>query len=149
MQTKQRKKSWKQKFSAVRNSYERCVKSDEYFAHIFYDNLFFLNPKIKKYFKNTDWDHQRKALLHGLDHLFNYYDAKDEEYHKKQILRIGKTHSRQNLDIHPHDYYYWIEALALTLEALDDKWSDDIKFYTRECIFLPVSIIISLYHDKK
>lgn len=142
---KERKKDWKEKTKLVHNCIERC-REKEGFARSFYDNLFFLKPGLKNYFKNTDWEHQKKALVFSLEHLSYFWDEKDKDsFHRKQILRISDTHSRKNLNIHPHEYYYWIDALILTLKQHDKDWHDDLQYYLRECLFFPISFIISRY----
>ncbi|MCT4641029.1 MAG: hypothetical protein N4A33_01955 [Bacteriovoracaceae bacterium] len=145
---KKRKKSWQEKVKEVFNSYYRC-EIDDAFTRQFYKNLFFLNPKIEKYFDKTDWIYQRKALVHALDNLFHFLDDPENTHKKNQIIRIAKTHSKKNLNIHPHDYYYWIDALILTIKKFDNKWYNSLEFYFRECLFFPISFIISLYHKEK
>jgi len=138
-----RKKTWQQKIIEVRKSYFRAIEKKA-FAKSFYRHLFFLNPDIEKYFEGTDWEHQEKALLLGLEHLFNFFDDQDS-YHKKQVSRIGISHSKKNMNIHPHHYYYWLDALVMTMEKCDPEWYDDLRFYIRESLFFPISFIISLY----
>jgi hemoglobin-like flavoprotein len=140
----QRKKSWEDKVEIVRNSFLRSSK-DKTFAAKFYDNLFFLNPKISSYFMNTDFDHQRRALMNGLEFLIGFLDETDE-HSRKQIIRLAKTHSADNLNIHPHHYYYWIDALVMTASELDPDWKDDFQYYWREVIHFPVSFMISFYY---
>ena len=52
---RQRKKTWDQKVEIVKDSYLRSKKAPD-FASDFYQNLFFLKPKIKDYFKDTDFE---------------------------------------------------------------------------------------------
>ncbi len=103
----ERKKTWKQKIAIVTDSYNRS-KNYPLFASQFYDNLFFLNPKIERYFKTTKFEHQFKALMYGLQYLVDYLDESKRPKVKNQILRIARSHSHENLGIHPRDYYYWI-----------------------------------------
>jgi len=139
----QRKKTWIQKVNIVRNSFLRS-SLDEEFAGKFYQNLFFLNPKLKEYFAETDFEHQEKALMHGLQFMFGYLDQNDD-HARKQVLRIAVTHSKKGMNIHPHDYYYWIDALIMTAKECDPKWVDNMAYYWREVINMPVSFIISQY----
>ena len=140
---RERKKTWLQKVKLVQDSFARSSKDDN-FARIFYENLFFLSPKIREYFKDTDFHHQQKALLHGLEFLMHFSNVKDENA-KLQIIRIAKSHSASGMKIHPHDYYYWIEALIMTGKELDPKWYDGMEFYWREVVSMPVSFIVSQY----
>jgi hemoglobin-like flavoprotein len=140
---KQRKKSWENKVEIVKASYLRSSR-DADFASNFYKHLFFLKPKIKDYFVNTDFEHQDKALIHGLEFFMGFLDHSDDNA-RTQVLRISQTHSKFNLNIHPHDYYYWIEALVMTVKTLDPSWYKDMEYYWREVISYPVSFMISQY----
>lgn len=140
---KVRKKTWEEKVTIVEESFLRS-KNNPSMAYLFYQNLFFLSPKIKKYFEKTDFEHQHKALLNGLNFLFGHLDKSDHNS-RDQILRIAKTHSQTGLNIHPHHYYYWIEALLLTAKQCDKDWYDDMEYYWREVVSFPVYFIISMY----
>lgn len=142
--TKTRKKTWQEKIDIVSESIMRC-KTSQYFAKDFYHNLFFLNPKIEKYFEKTDMDKQYLALIMGLDHIVGVFDHHDSAHHKN-LVRLAETHSKKNLDIHPHFYYYWIDAMVMTLKSHDKYWYKDMEYYVRECLFFPISFMISLYH---
>lgn len=141
-----RKKTWEQKVDLVNESFSRASSLPK-FANVFYSKLFYLNPKIKEYFKNTDFTHQEKALMHGLRFMMGFLDSKDKSA-RINLARIAETHSHKNMNIHPHDYYYWGEALILTVKECDHLWFEDLKYYWKEVVFLPVSFIISQYYRK-
>jgi len=141
--TRERKKTWEQKVHLVMGSFNRC-KDTANFARDFYENLFFLNPKIKTYFVNTDFEHQEKALMAGLQYMFDYLDHTNENA-RAQVLRLSQSHSKKNLNIYPHHYYYWQEALIMTARKHDPSWHDTLGFYWREVIFYPLSFMISQY----
>ena len=102
---------------------------------------------IKDYFSNTDFPHQEKALMRGLEFLIAFLDQTDENA-RRQILRIAMSHSASGMKIHPHHYYYWIEALIMTVKKLDKDWYQDQEYYWREVITFPTSFIISQYFNK-
>ena len=139
-----RKKTWEQKVELVRDSFGRA-KNDVTFAHSFYQNLFFLKPKIKDYFKETDFEHQEKAILFGMSYLMGFLEG-HETNSRTQVLRIAHSHNAHNMAIHPHDYHYWIEALVMTSKDSDPLWHDDLAHYYRECLFFPISFMISQYY---
>lgn len=124
---KKRKKSWNEKAEIVQNSVKRAMTS-KFFGETFYQNLFFLDPELKNYFKKTDWDHQQIALIKGIDHLLGFLN-KESDSHRNQIIRLAETHSAKNLNIHPQSYYYWIDALIMTTKELDHKWNEDFQYY--------------------
>lgn len=82
--------------------------------------------------------------MHGMSFLIDFLDQNDANA-RAQVLRIARTHSAKNMNIHPHDYYYWIEALIMTARDYDSQWYDDLEYYWREVINYPISFIISLY----
>jgi hemoglobin-like flavoprotein len=135
------------KVDLVIGSFNRS-KGTVFFAQTFYTNLFFLNPKIEKYFEKTDFEHQEKALVAGLGYLFDFLDQSNDNA-RKQVLRLSRTHSKHGLNIHPHDYYYWIEALIMTMKDLDQDWHKSLEYYCREVLFYPISFMISQYFLKE
>lgn len=143
---RQRKKTWQQKVTLVHESFLRASRNP-LFAKDFYENLFFLYPTIKNYFAQTDFDHQEKAIMHGMEFLMGFLDQKNENA-RNQILRISKTHSAEGMKIHPHHYYYWLEALIMTAKKSDAGWHHDLEYYWREVISFPVSFITSQYFNK-
>jgi hypothetical protein len=134
---KSRKSSWPQKVLEVRNSFERAKNSPAFIAE-FYSNLFYLKPEIEKYFVDTKWKHQEIMIQKGIEHLLGFLDNDPDQIHHQNILRLSESH--------PHNYYYWIDAMVLTLKELDPKWHSDLEYYTRECLFFPISFMISFYH---
>lgn len=124
-------------------SYQRAKMASN-FASDFYHHLFFLKPKIKEYFSQTDFEHQDKALLMGLDFLMGFLDHSNA-HARQQVIRLSQSHAKKNLNVHPHDYYYWIEALVLTVKVHDSLWEKDFEYYWREVISYPVTFMISQY----
>jgi hemoglobin-like flavoprotein len=106
-----------------------------------------LIPRFKNIFKNSDFEHQSKALMAGLSYILDFLDHSNT-HARKQVLRLSQTHAQRNLNIYPHDYYYWIEALIMTVKAHDPSWHERLTFYWREVIFAPVSFMISQYFSK-
>ncbi len=139
-------RSWEQKVAEVNASYNR-ISDRAGFAHQFYIYFFKLNPKIKEYFKNTDFEHQEKLLLRGLQYLLEFLDGKNE-FSRQQVVRLSQSHSFYGLKIHPHHYFYWMEALILTVKDYDPYWVDDLEGAWREVIHFPVSFMMSQYFNK-
>jgi hemoglobin-like flavoprotein len=144
---KARKKNWDQKVEIVRNSYNRAIRAKD-FPMYFYEHLFFLHPELKVKFAQTDFEHQNKALMHGMDFLIGFL-GKNDVNARKQLTRIAVSHSHNGLNIHPHSYYYWIEALIMTARKTDVLWTEGMEYYWREVINFPVSFIISQYFSSE
>jgi hemoglobin-like flavoprotein len=139
-----RKKTWDEKKFLVRKCFNR-LKNKPAFAANFYNNLFFLKPELKDYFKSTDFDHQEKALIYGMSYLFDFAENENDKHARTQFMRVCQTHSFKNLNVHPHHYYYWIEALIITAKRHYEDWFHDMEYYIREVLFLPISFMISQY----
>lgn len=140
---KARSKTWKDKVALVKDSYYRAA-GHKFFAERFYKHLFYLKPEIKEYFKDTNWAKQEEAIMDGLDFMFGYI-SDDDENARIQFIRLCKTHNKKNMNIHPHNYYYWIEALILTGKECDGQWYDDLEYYWREVVSFPVTFMTSMY----
>ena len=140
-----RKKTWSEKSKEVKNSYLRAMKEPT-FVDEFYRNLFFLKPSIEEYFKDTKWSYQKIAIEKGIEHLLGFLEEGQNDVHRKNILRLAESHSKQGLNIHPHNYYYWVDAMVMTLSELDPSWHKNLEYYCRECLFAPISFMISFYH---
>ncbi|TNE96155.1 MAG: globin [Deltaproteobacteria bacterium] len=140
---KARKKSWEEKVDLVKDSYYRAA-SHKFFAERFYKYLFYLKPSIKEYFKNTDFEKQEEVIIDGLDFMFGYISG-DDKNARVQFLRLCKTHNKKNMNIHPHNYYYWIEALIMAGKECDANWHDDLEYYWREVVSFPVMFMSSMY----
>jgi hemoglobin-like flavoprotein len=140
---KKRNKSWEEKVLIVQGSFERA-KKDKDFPAQFYQNLFFLKPQLKEYFEKTDFEHQDKALMHGMDILIGFLSER-KGHPRQQLLRLSHSHSNHGLKIHPHDYYYWLEAMIMTVHKFDPSWHEEMAFYWREVLFFPISFMISQY----
>ncbi|PIK16044.1 globin [Halobacteriovorax sp. JY17] len=139
---RERKKTWDQKVMLAEESFLRA-RNNITFAKRFYQNLFLLNPEIQDYFKNTDFKYQEKALMNGLNILFSYLHK--DEFARTQVSRLSKVHNIDGLKIHPYLYYYWIEALIITIQEFDTSWHDDLAYYLREVINYPISFFTSQY----
>jgi hemoglobin-like flavoprotein len=139
-------KTWVQKVDEVMASYNR-IEDRVGLARQFYVYLFKLKPNVKDYFRNTDFEHQEKLILRGLQFLMDFIDGKNE-FARQQVLRLSQTHSLYGLKVHPHHYFYWTEALILTVKDFDPYWVDSLEGAWREVIHFPVSFMMSQYSNK-
>lgn len=140
------KLTWEKKIDEVTASFNR-INDRAGFAREFYENLFFINPKIKTYFAKTDFEHQEKALLRGLEYILGFLHG-NNEHARQQVKRLAFSHSIHGLKIHPHHYYYWTEALVKTARDFDPYWYEKLDEHWREVIHYPVSFMISQYFSR-
>lgn len=138
--------TWVKKVELVTASFNR-IEGRPGFAREFYGRFFRLNPKLKEYFHDTDFEHQEKLLLQGMKYIIEFLDPANERA-RVQVIRLSQSHSAFGMKIHPHHYFYWIEALVRTLEDYDPSWHDQLEQYWREVVFYPISFMMSQYFNK-
>lgn len=105
-------------------SLDRCVLSPE-FLQAFYDRFLGSAEEIRKKFVGTDMYLQKQMLLRSL-RLSAGATAGDRES-LQEINDRAETHSRDQLDIRPELYDYWLDAIIATAEQFDPKWEPAIE----------------------
>lgn len=98
----------------VFQSYGRCCKSPAFFDD-FYTTFLASSPEVSEKFIDTDLSAQKHLLRAGILNLVLY--ARGLPPTKLQAL--AESHSRGKLDIKPHLYNYWLEALLITIRKHD------------------------------
>lgn len=134
---------WEKKVDEVYDSFSR-VKDNKMLARQFYHYLFKIKPDIESYFKEVDFSHQEELILRGIQFALDSIHGDQES--KIQMIRIAKTHSQANLNVSPHLYYYFIEALVYAVRKNDSQWYEDLEYYWSEVMMRPVSFMISQYY---
>lgn len=104
-------------------SYGRCCASAAFFDD-FYRTFLASSPEVRAKFERTDMPAQKLLLRQGILNLVLY--ARGLPPTKLQAL--AASHSRDKLNIEPHLYDYWLDALLATIATHDaafDKEIDD------------------------
>jgi hemoglobin-like flavoprotein len=124
----------------VMQSYGRCCASATFFDD-FYQQFLQSSPEVRAKFTNTDMPAQKLLLRQGILNLVLF--ARGLPPTKLQAL--AKSHSRENLDIQPHLYNYWVDALINTVEQHDGQASMETHHAWREVLAKGIEVIQSGY----
>jgi len=105
-------------------SLDRCDRSG-HFTDRFYDRFLASSPEIRERFRFTDFTRQRRMLRRSLE-LVAKATAGDPEG-LSELSERAATHSRAQLNIAPHLYEVWTEALIATAVEADPDWTLEIE----------------------
>jgi hemoglobin-like flavoprotein len=102
-------------------SYDRCRQSEAFLTD-FYAALLASDPAIPPLFARTDFDRQKRLLLHALGLLMSF-----ARRHNPSLLeRIAERHGPADLDIPPAYYPLWVKAVLVAVRQHDPQFSDEI-----------------------
>jgi len=126
----------------VRESYGRCLLVPG-FLDLFYERFLDKSPLISEMFKHTDMKRQKKVLRSGISNLISF--AQEKPTGKIAIEKLSLTHNRNNLNVNPNMYRFWIMALLEAVKATDPKWAPELKYAWRDVLSKGVQAIASAY----
>ncbi|MEZ6047739.1 MAG: globin domain-containing protein [Planctomycetaceae bacterium] len=102
----------------------RCA-SQPNFVPSFYNRFMGSSPEIPPYFKKTDFKKQNEMLLHSLN--LSTGAVSGEPAALRELKERAESHDRYHLDVKPHLYDFWLNALIETVRDFDDKWNPTIE----------------------
>ena len=107
----------------VKESFEKVKPYSGKLTRVFYDNLFELNPDLRKLFKK-DMRSQRRKFIAALSYIIdNLYDA---ETTFKRIKELARDHVAYG--VKKEDYDTFGEALIFALSAaLGNDFTEPVK----------------------
>ena len=127
---------------AVTTSYHRCRTSDR-FIDTFYEHFLAKSKEVAEKFRGTDFTRQkfmlRESLLMML--LFNH----DEAGAVEELERLAERHSRRGVDIPPHLYNLWLDALCEAVETHDPKYEPTLNEKWRAAMRPGIELLVSKY----
>lgn len=100
----------------VMQSYGRCCASPRFFDD-FYATFLASSPAIREKFVRTDMTAQKQLLRAGILNLVLFARGMPDT----KLRALGKSHSREHLDIRPELYDLWIAALLKTISQHDPE----------------------------
>lgn len=124
----------------VFQSYGRSCNKPEFFED-FYREFMGKSDEIRAMFINTDMPVQRGLLRGGIMWLVMHARGMSDA----KIRALGESHSRVKMNIEPHHYDQWMDALMTTLALHDPQFSKDLERTWRATIGPGVEIIRSMY----
>jgi len=127
--------------NGVIGSYHRtCTPA---FVEKFYSIFLDADPRIRPLFKNTDFEKQKRLLLHGIFVLLKYAEGK--AVGELAIDRLGELHSRNKMDIKPDMYPIWVDCLMKALAEKDPKFSPGLEAKWRHALQKGIDIMKTKY----
>lgn len=124
----------------VMQSYGRCCASKTFFDD-FYQRFLQSSPEVRAKFTNTDMPAQKLLLRQGILNLVLF----SRGLPPTKLQALAKSHSRDKLDIQPHLYTYWIDALIRTVEQHDKQANAETARAWREVLNKGVEVIQAGY----
>ena len=124
----------------VMQSYGRCCASKTFFDD-FYQRFLQSSPEVRAKFTNTDMPAQNLLLRQGILNLVLF----SRGLPPTKLQALAKSHSRDKLDIQPHLYTYWIDALIRTVEQHDKQANAETARAWREVLNKGVDVIQAGY----
>ncbi len=128
--------------SDVLDSFERCEASGD-FSQKFYEIFLSASPEIASYIANTEFSKQRK-LLRATVYVMVTRDVEDPKA-KDQLQKVGRSHSRSQLNIRPELYNVWLDSLCKTVGEMDPEWGADLENAWRERMQRGIALITAAY----
>ncbi len=127
---------------AVTASYHRCMHG-EGFVDTFYELFLAKSSEVADKFRHTDFVHQklmlRESLLMML--MFNHKRADVQD----DMERLARRHSRSEVDIPPHLYEWWLDALCEAVQRHDPEFTDEVPGLWRSAMKPGIELIVSKY----
>ena len=92
-------------------------------------------------FTNTDMPAQKLLLRQGILNLVLF----SRGLPPTKLQALAKSHSRENLDIQPHLYTFWVDALIHTVERHDKQATAETSRAWRDVLSKGIEVIQAGY----
>ena len=126
-------------------SFDRCSANPGFLSD-FYKRFFAICPEAQRFFVNTDFARQTKALRDAIGLLLIAPFLSGGEAKGPTLLsKVAERHSRRQLNIEPRFYPPFIESLLTTVKETDPDYSDAVDAAWRQAIAQGVSYMQSHY----
>ncbi|VAW74255.1 hypothetical protein MNBD_GAMMA12-3506 [hydrothermal vent metagenome] len=131
----------------IQISFGRClvsVNNELSFLELFYRLFISSHSDIKAMFVNTDLKKQYKLLHVGLNMALLFIDG-NHSISLNVLEKIRKTHSRNELNIKPELYVFWIDSLIETIKIKDEQFNNELENKWRIALQKAVDFIVDGY----
>ncbi len=105
-------------------SLNRCLK-DESFIEKFYVRFLGSSEEVAEKFKYTDFERQHRMLAHSLQMAAHAVEGDHDALH--HLTEQANLHNRENLDIRPELYHFWLDAIMACAEETDPFWDKSVR----------------------
>lgn len=127
----------------VRPSFGRCTAVGDDFFDDFYATLSTRAPGIGTMFAHVDMQQQNNLIRQGVEHLIDF--ASGNAQSEQELRRLGGTHGRVDLNVHPDLYSVWVDTLVETIRGHDEQATDDVEAAWRVALRGGIELMTSLY----
>lgn len=131
-------------FDQVNRSFGRCCDSTGFFES-FYSILIASHPDIPALFADTDFTKQNEVLQVGL-RLMLLFDHGSEAA-KQAVETIRESHARDQLNIRPELYDYWLDSLMRACAKHDPQFNKELESSWRTLLAASINHIKSGYDE--
>ncbi len=127
----------------IRDSFQRVEKKRVFDK--FYDRFVNSDSRLAPYFSNTDFSQQKELLKGGIALALRF--ATGESAAKQKVGELGKSHSRERMNIPPELYPLWLNSWVETVAELDDLWTAELETLWREQLQRTIDAMKSKYEQ--
>lgn len=124
----------------VMQSYGRCCASAAFFDD-FYRTFLASSAEVRAKFERTDMPAQKLLLRQGILNLVLYARGLPPT----KLKALAASHSRDKLNIEPHLYEYWLDALLATIATHDPAFDREIDGAWRGILRKGIEVIQAGY----
>ncbi len=125
----------------VRKSFARARRNE--LGKRFYAVLLDASDEIAQRFAHTDIERQVQLFEHGVLMLVQF--SRGDAVGKMAIERLGRLHSRAELDIDPDFYTPWLSCLVHVLAEVDPEFDDELRDQWIETLRPGLQHMIGMY----
>jgi hemoglobin-like flavoprotein len=129
----------------VDDSLHRCAANPA-FLDMFYERFLNSSPRVKEKFANTDFVHQKRALMASFHLLL--LAAEDEKHGPERYLKdIAARHGKAELDVGAQDYDLWLDSLLETIRECDPQCDAAIERAWESVLGVGIGYLLNHFHD--
>lgn len=131
-----------------RASLKRCLASEDFLRH-FYHRFMASSEEVRQKFENTDLDRQARVLEDSL-YLMTVVAQSTRSGEEvspawREMARLGRMHSRHQLDIRPGLYDLWLHCLLDAARGNDPEFTPEIEEDWRKTLAIGIEYLRSQY----
>lgn len=114
------------------------------FLDRFYELFMGASGEVAEKFSKTDFEKQKQVLKDSL-FLMLVTAGTDQGFGHDQLQKLGKRHSRNQLNIKPEYYEIWIDTLMQTVRECDPSYTEALDASWRAALAPGIEFLISKY----
>ena len=127
---------------AVKQSFGRALGNRNLMAD-FYNQLITASPEIGKKFSKTDLEKQKEILQMSLSMAILF--PQDNVVATHAMDKVRDSHNKDNLDIKPEYYDYWLNSLITVVSTSDPSFTPELEQHWRTTMRHAINHITSGY----